>query len=216
MKEPSYRELSHGGLIFSCSKIQRTTRASETAACYRRPGNESEIVLLAVVKNIFVFAICEVIPVLNAYYWNNVSSVFDFPDRNFRKTNMSNLALALQFLEAAQRFLDRNFRIDPMQLVEIDTLQPQAAKAHLYPFLDVLSPSDRLPPIGTLPGQTALRCDNQAGWVRVQGLRDQSFADLRAVRIGRIDKVDAKFDRSTQDTARLLGILRFAPDALSG
>ncbi len=124
IKEPSYRELSHGGLIFSCRKIQRTAGASETAGCYRRPGNESEIVLLAVVKHIFVFAICEVISVLNAYYWNNVSSVFDFPDRNFRKTNMPNLALMLQFLECAQRFLNRNFRIDPMQLVEIDTLQP--------------------------------------------------------------------------------------------
>jgi hypothetical protein len=78
-------------------------------------------VFFAVIQYVFVFAIREIVSVLNAYDRDNLLSMFDFSYRNFGKTDMSNLALVLEFLECAQCFLGRNFWIDAMQLVEIDT-----------------------------------------------------------------------------------------------
>jgi hypothetical protein len=123
IKKPSQRELSYRRLVLAGRKIQGTTRASQVTGRHRSPRNKSEIVFFAVIQYVFVFAIREIVPVLNAYDRDNLLRMFDFSYRNFGKTDMSNLALVLEFLESAQRFLGRNFWIGTMQLVEIDTLQ---------------------------------------------------------------------------------------------
>src|SRR5258707_7626659 len=117
MAQRGHRELGNCCVVLLSYLIERTARCREVTCSAREPRYEPEIVRFAVIQHVFVFAISEVIPVLNAYDRNNLLSMFDLFCRNFRKPDMSNLALVLQLFEHSQRLLDWYFRVDPVQLV---------------------------------------------------------------------------------------------------
>ena len=49
----------------------------------------------------------------------------------------------------------------------------------------------------------------------MQRLRDQVLADLRSIRIRRIDQIHAEIRQPLQNALRLLAIFRLAPDAVA-
>src|SRR5271156_959472 len=61
-----------------------------------------------------------------------------------------------------------------------------------------------------------LGCDYEIFFVGKQGLGDEFFADARAVRISRVDKVDAELTGAAQHRQRACTILGRPPDAVSG
>ena len=71
------------------------------------------------------------------------------------------------------------------------------------------------PPARTGPNKAALGGDQQVVRVRVERLGDQLLADIRAVRVGGVDQVDAEFDSSPEDGDRLVVVGRRAPDPRS-
>ena len=68
----------------------------------------------------------------------------------------------------------------------------------------------------TGPLQPALGRDHQALRIGVERLGDQLFADVRPVRVRRIDQVDAQLERPPQHRQRFRVVRRWSPDALAG
>ena len=62
----------------------------------------------------------------------------------------ADLALVLQVLEHAELVVAGDLRVDPVQLAQVDPLQPQAAQAQLALLAQVLRPADRR---ATRPGR---------------------------------------------------------------
>jgi hypothetical protein len=50
----------------------------------------------------------------------------------------------------------------------------------------------------------------------MEGLGDQALADLRAVRVGRVDQVHPQLDDAAQQPLGLVGVVRRSPDAVAG
>ena len=74
---------------------------------------------------------------------------------------MRDLALVAQLDERSERFLQRHVRIDPMQLVELDALEPQPREAALTGAAQMLRSTVRMPPVRAAARQTAFRGDHQ-------------------------------------------------------
>src|SRR4029077_13611921 len=111
MEQPGHRELGDCCVVLLSHMIQRTARFGEVTGSDREPRYEPEIVRFAVIQHVFVFAISEDIPVLNAYDRNNLLSMFDLFCRNCREPDMPNLDIMRQLFELAQRLLDGYFRV---------------------------------------------------------------------------------------------------------
>src|SRR5260221_13972754 len=106
MEQPGHREQGECCVVLLSYLIQRTGRFGEVTGSDREPRYEPEIVRFEVIQHVFVLAISQVIPVLNAYDWNNLLSMFDLFCRSFRKLDMSMLALVLQHFEHSHGPLD--------------------------------------------------------------------------------------------------------------
>ena len=126
---------------------------------------------------------------------------------------MPDLALVLQLHQRADGFGVRHLRIRPVQLVERDLLELQPAQAALAGLAKVLWPPVRVPAPGTWPDLASFGCDHQIVGIRVQRIGDERLADLRAVRIGRVDEVDAELHRAPERRLCLIAVAWFAPDA---
>src|SRR5271168_1176017 len=57
--------------------------------------------------------------------------------------------------------------------------------------------------------------DHQACRIRMQGFRDNFFADGGAVGVGGVDKIDSQSDGASKNAHRFAAILRLAPNAFS-
>jgi hypothetical protein len=129
---------------------------------------------------------------------------------------VADLAGLLQLDQRPDRLLDRHLWVGPVQLVEVDPVDRQAAQAHRHALAQVLGPPDRLPDTDSGPGQPALGRDDQVLRVRVQCLTDEVLADERPVGIGGVDEVRAQLDRAPEHPDRLVAVRRLAPDPGAG
>ena len=129
---------------------------------------------------------------------------------------MPDLALVLELLQRADRVLVRDLRIGRVQLVEVDPVEPQPPQARLAALLEPLGARVARPLAGTGPPQAALGRDHEPVRIRVERLGDQVLAHLRAVRVGRVDQVDAELHDAPEEALGLLRIVGRAPDALPG
>ena len=75
-----------------------------------------------------------------------------------------------------------------MQLIQVNPLDLQAPQAHLHALPEILGPAHGHPAVRSLARQAAFGGDDQSFRVWVECLRDQPFADLRAVGIRRVDE----------------------------
>src|SRR3984893_17113201 len=72
------------------------------------------------------------------------------------------------------------------------------------------------PLVRARPLEPTLRRDNDAFRIRIQGLGDDSLADIGPVRIRSVDEIDPEVDGASSDANSLARIRRFAPDSLTG
>jgi len=77
----------------------------------------------------------------------------------------------------------------------------------------MFGPAVALPLARTATRQAALRRDNEAAGIGVQRLCDLLFVDVRAVRVGSVDKLQAQLERAAQHAQRILAIGRPSPNA---
>ncbi len=94
---------------------------------------------------------------------------------------MPDLALALQRRERRDRVLEANVRVDAVQLIQIDPLEPQPAQAALQRVAQVRRAGVRAPVVGTGSRPATLRGDHDVGRIGRERLGDQLFAYVRTV-----------------------------------
>ena len=87
--------------------------------------------------------------------------------------------------------------------------------AHQHALPQVLGAPDCLPYVRALPREAALGGDDDSV-IGVQCLADQILADVRPVRIRRIDEVDVELGEPAQDPQRLVAVGGLAPHPLAG
>ena len=128
---------------------------------------------------------------------------------------MANLALLLHPPQCSQALFERGARVDPMQLVEVDAVEFEPAKAHLHALDQVAGAAHDLGFGRSLAGDSAFGGDNQAGGVGVKRLGDQALGNLRAVGVGGVDEVHAQLDGAAEDAVGFGGVGGLAPGAIS-
>src|SRR5258707_15607909 len=80
----------------------------------------------------------------------------------------------------------------------------------------MLGPSIGHPLVRSGAVKSGLGGNYEPGRIGMKGLGDDFSAEVRPVRVGRIDKVDSEFDSAAQDANGFLAVLGFAPYALAG
>ena len=108
---------------------------------------------------------------------------------------MFDLAFRLQILQGPDLVFRRNLGIDAMQLIKIDPVEAQAAKAAFARGSQVFGLPVFDPAIGTRPIETALGGDHKVCRVRVQGLGDDLFTYIWTIGVGGVNEVNPQFDR---------------------
>jgi hypothetical protein len=99
-----------------------------------------------------------------------------------------------------------------MKLVDVDAVEAQTLQAAFERRAQVLRAAVVLPIARARPREPALGRDDQACRVGKEGFCDQLFADMGAVRIGRVDEVHAARHRMPQNVLRDVAIRRRTPD----
>jgi hypothetical protein len=94
----------------------------------------------------------------------------------------------------AERFFDRNLRVDAVQLVKVDAFELEPLEATLEAGAQPFRPRVDRPLIRTRAREPGFGRDHDALAIRRERLRDDLFADVGPVRIGRIDEVHAALD----------------------
>src|SRR5437763_10540247 len=129
---------------------------------------------------------------------------------------MKDFPFALKLADDPELVVFRDIRIDPMQLPEIDALQPQPAQAAFESFPQPLRPAVDRPLIRTGALEAAFRGDDETLRIRIECFGDQLFADVRTIRLRGVDEIDAELDGAAEDSQRFFVILRWPPDAVAG
>ena len=87
-----------------------------------------------------------------------------------------------------------------VQVVEVDVVQAEPARAHLRRVAEVVRVSDgaHVGVLGAVADEPALGGDDQLFWIRVQGLADELLVGVRAVDVGGVDEGHAGGDDRAQ------------------
>src|SRR5690606_34757129 len=101
-------------------------------------------------------------------------------------------AFVLQLLEGTELLALRRARIDAMELPERNLLEAEIAQTAEHLLAQIVGPCERVPAVGAWPDQAAFRRDDRLA-VGVERFANELFGDVRAVRVGGIDEVDAEF-----------------------
>src|SRR5271154_524745 len=199
-----------------CGALQDAARSVQLALFHREPWDEAEVVLFAEMQDCFVGAVRDVVFILHAVDGGRFLGALDILYGDFGESDVPNLAFFLHFLQFAQRVFNRYLRIDAMKLIQIDAFEFQAVQAHLDALTQVLRAPNDSPLVGSLAGESAFGGDHQVRRVRMQSLSDKTFADFRAVRVGRVDEIYAEIGQAFQDALCFFAIFGFAPDPGAG
>src|SRR5207302_2768782 len=95
---------------------------------------------------------------------------------------VADLARSLHVRPRAELVLERDLRLDAVQLLEIDGLHVEPAQAHLHALTQVLGTTDGMPFARAGPREPALGRDRDAG-IKVKRLAEQILGDERPVGI---------------------------------
>src|SRR5271156_4741003 len=103
-----------------CRGIELTARLRKLPGGHREPWNKRQVVFRAVVDDVFVLTIAEVVQILYAYDVDHLARPIDLIRLHFAQANVTNLSLFLQLFNNAERLFHWNLWIDAMQLPKID------------------------------------------------------------------------------------------------
>ena len=86
---------------------------------------------LAIVEDVFVGPVGEVVFVLHADDVDDRARLGDLLDRHVGQSDVPDLALVAELPQRADRLRERHLRVDPVQLQQVDVVHPQPAQAQL-------------------------------------------------------------------------------------
>lgn len=170
----------------------------------RVPRNECDPLAITVVNDGLPHAIDQVVAVLHGSDREEAARAFDLLDVHLRQADVPDLAVLSREMQEAELIFFGDVRIDPVQLVQIDTFQPQPPQAAVQLFAQAFGSPVGLPLAGAGPIESTLGGDDETPRVAVQRLRNQLFADVRPVGFRRVDEVHVELDRASQHGDRLV------------
>jgi len=128
---------------------------------------------------------------------------------------MADLAFLLQRDELADLVLSGELVVDAVELEQVDGVHAETAQAHLAFLTQVRRKAQNRPGVGPGAQKSGFRRDHDAV-IRMQGFADEFLGHIRAVRVGSVDEVDAKFDGAAQDADAFVAVVGRSPDTFSG
>ena len=167
-------------------------------------------------EHVLVLPVAEAVLVLHAHDREHLARRLDLVHADFAEADVADLALVLHLLQHAELVLRRHLGVDAVELVKRDRLHVQSPQAHLDALPEVVRTAERGPPAGTGAEEAAFRRHDEVVGIRVERLGDEVLGDERAVRVGRVDEVDAEFDGTAEDAECVVVIVGRAPDAVAG
>ena len=179
--------------------VELAAWARELAGGDGKPGDEGELVFGAVVDDVLMLAVAEVVLVLNADDVDDLAGLVDLVGFDFAESDVADLALLLELLDGAERLFHGNLGVDAVELPEVDALEFEAAQAHLDLLDEVLRAADGEPFVWALAGEAGFGGDDDTFGIGGEGFADELLADLGAVGVCGVDEVDAELDCAAQD-----------------
>ena len=130
---------------------------------------------------------------------------------------MTDQALVEEGPDRAELIVPVYFRIDAVELPEVDALDLEPTQAHVDALSQIVGIADLRPRarVVGVADQAALGRDRQS-FIGMKRLGDQILADERSIAVGCIDEVDSDLGQSLEDAYRLFPVGRFPPDARPG
>src|SRR5688572_14862984 len=115
--------------------------------------------------------------------------------RSFRKAEMAHLALAYEFSHGAYRFFDGRVGIDAVLVIEVDDIDTQPLQAIVATLAHIvrLSADPQILAVGA-PHIAEFGSDYNPVALAPDGLADEFLIGAHPIHIGRIQKIDAKFN----------------------
>jgi hypothetical protein len=180
-QQPSQRDLRRRGAVPACHLGERPAAARERRAPGQRvrrerpPRQERGGLRRAAVDQRLGVGVAagDAVAVLHRGDRHQGARLVELHRRDVAQTDVAGLALAAELGERADRVGERHLRVGPVQLVEVDPVQPQPPQARLARRPQVLGPAVGVDAGGRGAGlhDAALGRDDEAQRVRVQSLR---------------------------------------------
>src|SRR5690606_40396710 len=129
----------------------------------------------------------------------------DVPRPRLGEAEEADLALPHQFADRTRHVLDRNGRINPVLIDEVDTVGAQAAQAAFDRLTDALGPAVHLPGhlLAALEAEAELGGEHDLVASPFESPTDQFLVDERTVDLRGVEKGAAKLDRAMDRGDRL-------------
>src|SRR6516162_4655464 len=213
LQKPGKCDLLGAGFMFLGDFVEYV--AGNSASAKWKPRNKSDCVSFAIIHHVIPFSIRKTEAILNRNDWDNLSSPLDMLLRDIGKRYQPNFPLLFQPCQCSHRIVERPDRVGSMQLIDVDSFEPQPFEAALN-GLAKMGRSRIMGPLirpGTLP--TTFGGDHKISRIGEQRLGNQLFTHVWTVGISRIDKVHAQFHSSTKHGQGRLAILGRSPNALT-
>src|ERR1700681_803183 len=101
---------------------ERSRSSRQFAGLQGEPGDEGDVLAVAVVEHLLPFTVGEVVAVLHGDDVEEPACPFDLLDCDFRETGVTDFPFALEVADRSELILFRYLRVDAMQLPEIDAI----------------------------------------------------------------------------------------------
>src|ERR1700722_2017846 len=132
MQEPGEGDLRDGCSVGLRYCVEFSAGTSELASGDGEPGDERDFVFGAVLDDILVLAVADVVLVLDADDFDDLASPVDLVGLDLAEAYVPNFALLLELLDGSEGLFAGDLGVDAVQLPEIDAFELEAAEAHLY------------------------------------------------------------------------------------
>ena len=184
------------GVWRSASSPSPAPARSPAASGYQ--GMKPMPLRLAIVEHVFALAVGEIVEVLHGRRRGRAWRRLDLVDADFAEARMADDAVVDQLLDARELFVARDFRVDAVQLPEVDAARRRGASGCLCVCDQIFGPAERAPDVRA-------RCASGRPWWRsgcrrvgMERLADQLLGHVRAVGIGGVDEIDAELRQALQ------------------
>src|SRR4029078_11597765 len=114
------------------------------------------------------------------------------------------------------RILCRHFRIDAMQLIQVDPAHLQTLQAFIHALLQIFRTTIRRPLTWARSSEATLRRDDQPLRIRMERFGNEQFARFRSIGISGVDQVYPELNGPAQDLERIRAIGGPTPNSFTG
>src|SRR5262249_37347622 len=155
-----------------------------------------------VVDEVVVFALCNVVEILDADDVGDLLRFLELPGSDVAKADVANQSLALEIGKHSDLFLDGAFdgRGDSTdaQVHDVETIEAEIAEIVLCAVDELLARKGRDPGFIFAATSAEFGYDGQFLRVGMKGLLDDLVGDVRAVEVAGVDVIYASGDGFTQ------------------